>query len=171
MEWTRHFNTGWVHKGVCNFIDWLTRDKFIDCFLRSDLSKFRPVYAPKDFLEVILSVKNTNLTDYISQSVVGLIQAPINVKTLDELKLEFSKLALDTIQHSTNNNQSSLLDSERIKVGQKGKHFPCFWTLSWQNWGLILTDQQKLNTWIRSRSSKPLFDQSYKVVSVRKKVE
>ena len=28
-----------------------------------DLSHFRPVYAPKDFLEVIASLKNPNMVD------------------------------------------------------------------------------------------------------------
>ena len=28
-----------------------------------DLSQFRPVYAPKDFLEVIAGLKNPNMTD------------------------------------------------------------------------------------------------------------
>ena len=37
---------------------------FVDEFtFVSDLSQFRPVYAPKDFLEVIASLKNPNVSE------------------------------------------------------------------------------------------------------------
>ena len=53
--------------------------------LTKDLSKFRPVYAPKDFLEVVLGIKNTNITDFVSQYNSGLIQVPISVKSLAQI--------------------------------------------------------------------------------------
>ena len=60
-----------------------------DVFL--DLSHFRPVYAPKDFLEVIVSLRNPNYFNLLDEDEVnwkdhwGLIQVPLEVPTLKEL--------------------------------------------------------------------------------------
>ncbi|KAG5260750.1 hypothetical protein AALO_G00296050 [Alosa alosa] len=48
-----------------------------------DLSKFRPVYAPKDFLEVLISLRNPNLDcseEVGSHSHWGLIQVPLHIR-------------------------------------------------------------------------------------------
>jgi hypothetical protein len=43
------------------------------------------VYAPKDFLEVVLGIKNTNLTDFATLFNTGLIQVPLTVKNLSDI--------------------------------------------------------------------------------------
>ncbi|KAG8134890.1 hypothetical protein E2320_007961 [Naja naja] len=53
-----------------------------------DLSLFRPVYAPKDFLEVLMNLRNPNYDTSEMPSIrnhLGLIQVPLNVKDIPEL--------------------------------------------------------------------------------------
>ncbi|XP_077632710.1 TBC1 domain family member 19 isoform X3 [Crocuta crocuta] len=53
-----------------------------------DLSLFRPVYAPKDFLEVLINLRNPNYENGDSLSFrthLGLIQVPLKVKDIPEL--------------------------------------------------------------------------------------
>nr|XP_002119373.1 TBC1 domain family member 19 [Ciona intestinalis] len=66
-----------------------------------DLSHFRPVYAPKDFLEVISSVRNPNYRSLygheseeypeVCSEHWGLIQVPLEVPKLTELQAKFSE--------------------------------------------------------------------------------
>ncbi|XP_026518192.1 TBC1 domain family member 19-like, partial [Terrapene carolina triunguis] len=53
-----------------------------------DLSLFRPVYAPKDFLEVLMNLRNPNYENGDQPSFrnhLGLIQVPLKVKDIPEL--------------------------------------------------------------------------------------
>ncbi|NXF20219.1 TBC19 protein, partial [Rhodinocichla rosea] len=53
-----------------------------------DLSLFRPVYAPKDFLEVLMNLRNPNYENGEQPSFrnhLGLIQVPLKVKDIPEL--------------------------------------------------------------------------------------
>jgi len=56
-----------------------------------DLSKFRPVYAAKDFLDVISGLKNTNQIHCgdpsVFQSYWGIIQVPLTVKSMHQLQV------------------------------------------------------------------------------------
>uniref|UniRef100_A0A8D0B294 TBC1 domain family member 19 n=1 Tax=Salvator merianae TaxID=96440 RepID=A0A8D0B294_SALMN len=66
-----------------------------------DLSLFRPVYAPKDFLEVLMNLRNPNYENSEQLSFrnhMGLIQVPLKVKDIPELKEYFSELDLNTGQ-------------------------------------------------------------------------
>ncbi|XP_006155004.1 TBC1 domain family member 19 isoform X4 [Tupaia chinensis] len=66
-----------------------------------DLSLFRPVYAPKDFLEVLINLRNPNYENGDSLSFrthLGLIQVPLKVKDIPELKECFVELGLSTGQ-------------------------------------------------------------------------
>ncbi|XP_013921477.1 PREDICTED: TBC1 domain family member 19, partial [Thamnophis sirtalis] len=70
-----------------------------------DLSLFRPVYAPKDFLEVLMNLRNPN---YDTSEVpnfrnhLGLIQVPLNVKDIPELV-----------------SIHQLYENEHVRLGQK----------------------------------------------------
>ncbi|XP_016073718.1 PREDICTED: TBC1 domain family member 19 isoform X6 [Miniopterus natalensis] len=60
-----------------------------------DLSLFRPVYAPKDFLEVLINLRNPNYENGDSLSFrthLGLIQVPLKVKDIPELN--FLKMSM-----------------------------------------------------------------------------
>uniref|UniRef100_A0A8D3A1T1 TBC1 domain family, member 19 n=1 Tax=Scophthalmus maximus TaxID=52904 RepID=A0A8D3A1T1_SCOMX len=62
-----------------------------------DLSRFRPVYAPKDFLEVLVSLRNPNhdsSEDVSARSHWGLIQVPLNVRDVPQLRRAFCELNL-----------------------------------------------------------------------------
>uniref|UniRef100_A0A4W6CTC9 TBC1 domain family, member 19 n=1 Tax=Lates calcarifer TaxID=8187 RepID=A0A4W6CTC9_LATCA len=66
-----------------------------------DLSRFRPVYAPKDFLEVLISLRNPNhdsSEDISARSHWGLIQVPLNVRDIPQLRQAYSELNLTTGQ-------------------------------------------------------------------------
>ncbi|XP_007887259.1 TBC1 domain family member 19 isoform X2 [Callorhinchus milii] len=90
-----------------------------------DLSQFRPVYAPKDFLEVLINLRNPNY-DIGDQNGLcsnwGLINIPLPVKGLPELRELFAELGLnygqlgidDSIQIPTD-----LFESDHVRLGQK----------------------------------------------------
>ncbi|XP_047737622.1 TBC1 domain family member 19-like [Hyalella azteca] len=46
----------------------------------TDLSQIRPVYAPKDFLEVLASLRNPNYDESYEENLWGMIQLPIKVR-------------------------------------------------------------------------------------------
>jgi len=83
---------------------------FFEIFVVSDLSHFRPVYAPKDFLEVIVSLRNPNYCSLLSEEEVnwkdhwGLIQVPLQVPTLKELVCE-NRILGKTSQSKINKTQ------------------------------------------------------------------
>ncbi|KAM6441505.1 TBC1 domain family member 19 isoform 1-T1 [Liasis olivaceus] len=90
-----------------------------------DLSHFRPVYAPKDFLEVLMNLRNPNY-DTSEQSNfrnhLGLIQVPLNVKDIPELKEYFSELDLNIGQMDIDDSAHvppELFENEHVRIGQK----------------------------------------------------
>ncbi|XP_015682504.1 TBC1 domain family member 19, partial [Protobothrops mucrosquamatus] len=90
-----------------------------------DLSLFRPVYAPKDFLEVLMNLRNPNYdTSELSnfRNHLGLIQVPLNVRDIPELKEYFSELDLNTGQMDIDDSAhvpAELFESEHVRLGQK----------------------------------------------------
>ncbi|XP_047465169.1 TBC1 domain family member 19 isoform X2 [Mugil cephalus] len=66
-----------------------------------ELARVRPVYAPKDFLEVLISLRNPNhdsSEDVGVRSHWGLIQVPLNVRDIPQLRRAYSELNLTTGQ-------------------------------------------------------------------------
>ncbi|KPP71893.1 hypothetical protein Z043_109153 [Scleropages formosus] len=102
----------------------------------TDLSHFRPVYAPKDFLEasrptvmwfqVLTSLRNPNLdsSDEAScRSHLGLIQVSLNVKDIPEMREFFCELSLEKGQLGIDDHTSfppDLFESDHICLGKKG---------------------------------------------------
>ncbi|XP_030048474.1 TBC1 domain family member 19 isoform X2 [Microcaecilia unicolor] len=90
-----------------------------------DLSRFRPVYAPKDFLEVLINLRNPNYecSDQPSfRSHLGLIQVPLQVKDIPELTEYFKELGLNTGQLGIDDSTQvppELFESEHIHIGKK----------------------------------------------------
>lgn len=90
-----------------------------------DLSLFRPVYAPKDFLEVLINLRNPNYdsSDQPSfSSHLGLIQIPLQVKDIPELKEYFSELDLKTGQLGIDDSTHvppELFENEHVHIGKK----------------------------------------------------
>ncbi|XP_055067211.2 TBC1 domain family member 19 [Misgurnus anguillicaudatus] len=90
-----------------------------------DLSKFRPVYAPKDFLEVLIALKNPNndCSEELSvRSHWGLIQVSLNVRDIPqmremypELGFSYGQLGIDDHTHVS----PDLFESEHIHIGKK----------------------------------------------------
>ncbi|XP_075857271.1 TBC1 domain family member 19 isoform X2 [Microcebus murinus] len=90
-----------------------------------DLSLFRPVYAPKDFLEVLINLRNPNYENGDSLSFrthLGLIQVPLKVKDIPELKECFIELGLNTGQLGIDDSTQvppELFENEHVRIGQK----------------------------------------------------
>ncbi|XP_048827858.1 TBC1 domain family member 19 [Brienomyrus brachyistius] len=90
-----------------------------------DLSNFRPVYAPKDFLEMLISLRNANhdSSDEAScKSHWGLIQVPLNVKNILEMRKVFVELGLGTSQLGIDDNihiTPDLFENEHVRLGKR----------------------------------------------------
>ncbi|XP_037991818.1 TBC1 domain family member 19 isoform X2 [Motacilla alba alba] len=90
-----------------------------------DLSLFRPVYAPKDFLEVLMNLRNPNYENGEQPSFrnhLGLIQVPLKVKDIPELKEDFSELGLNIGQLGIDDSAQvppEFFENEHVRVGQK----------------------------------------------------
>ncbi|XP_067381218.1 TBC1 domain family member 19 isoform X2 [Channa argus] len=90
-----------------------------------DLSHFRPVYAPKDFLEVLISLRNPNhdsSEDVSARSHWGLIQVPLNVRDIPQLRQAYSELNLTTGQMGIEDHahiHPDLFENEYVQIGKK----------------------------------------------------
>ncbi|XP_056431567.1 TBC1 domain family member 19 [Gadus chalcogrammus] len=92
-----------------------------------DLSQFRPVYAPKDFLEVLIGLRNPN-HDHSEQvstrSHWGLIQLPLSVRDVVQMREMYSELGLTSGQLGIDdeaNLHPDVFESQHVEVGKKGK--------------------------------------------------
>ncbi|PWA28798.1 hypothetical protein CCH79_00012920 [Gambusia affinis] len=93
----------------------------------TDLSRFRPVYAPKDFLEVLISLRNPNhdsCEDVSARSHWGLIQVPLNVRDIPqlrrayaELNLSSGQLGIDDLAHV----HPDLFENDYVQIGKKAE--------------------------------------------------
>ncbi|CAL8327699.1 unnamed protein product [Lota lota] len=90
-----------------------------------DLSQFRPVYAPKDFLEVLIGLRNPNHdnSEQVStRSHWGLIQLPLSVRDVVQMREMYSELGLTTGQLGIDdqaNLHPDLFESQHVEVGKK----------------------------------------------------
>ncbi|KAM6949029.1 TBC1 domain family member 19 [Aplochiton taeniatus] len=90
-----------------------------------DLSQFRPVYAPKDFLEVLISLRNPNhdCSEEISAaSHWGLIQVPLHVRDVAQIREAYSELSLTSGQLGIDDHthvNPDLFESHYVRVGKK----------------------------------------------------
>ncbi|KAL4630182.1 TBC1 domain family member 19 [Arapaima gigas] len=110
-----------------------------------DLGRFRPVYAPKDFLEVLTSLRNPNLdsstvTNYRSH--LGLIQVSLNVKDVPEMREFFSELCLEMCQLGIDDHTSkvcvAVLSEQDSAAAQQYSRQGCPTGLRAHLWALIL---------------------------------
>ncbi|XP_068164677.1 TBC1 domain family member 19 isoform X2 [Antennarius striatus] len=89
-----------------------------------DLSRFRPVYAPKDFLEVVTGLRNPNhdCSDVGVRSHWGLIQVPLNVRDVPQLRQAYPELNLNTGQLGIDDHahiHPDLFESEFVQIGKR----------------------------------------------------
>ncbi|XP_068612008.1 TBC1 domain family member 19 [Brachionichthys hirsutus] len=90
-----------------------------------DLSRFRPVYAPKDFLEVLTGLRNPNhdSSDEVGvRSHWGLIQVPLNARDIPQLRRAYSELNLTAGQLGIDDHarvHPDLFESEYVQVGKR----------------------------------------------------
>ncbi|XP_072352631.1 TBC1 domain family member 19 isoform X1 [Scyliorhinus torazame] len=90
-----------------------------------DLSHFRPVYAPKDFLEVLINLRNPNYDGGDPSGLRGswgLISIPLPVKDLSELRNLFTELGLNYEQLGVDDSMqipNELFESEYLRLGQR----------------------------------------------------
>ncbi|OCT99411.1 hypothetical protein XELAEV_18005191mg [Xenopus laevis] len=90
-----------------------------------DLSLFRPVYAPKDFLEVLINLRNPNYDcgdQGTYKSYLGLIQVPLKIKDIPELRECFQELSLNKGQLGVDDSTQDppeLFENEHLCIGKK----------------------------------------------------
>ncbi|MEQ2274663.1 hypothetical protein XENORESO_005227 [Xenotaenia resolanae] len=85
-----------------------------------DLSRFRPVYAPKDFLEVLIGLRNPNhdsCEDISARSHWGLIQVPLNVRDIPHLRQAYSELNLNSGQLGIDDHAHDVMHYEQLRAG------------------------------------------------------
>ncbi|XP_068249236.1 TBC1 domain family member 19 [Palaemon carinicauda] len=91
----------------------------------SDLSLIRPVYAPKDFLEVLCNLRNQNYDETVEENLWGSIQLPLRVKDIKALVELYGELACCCKHTGLEENvpgehkPNLTLAEERIISGQK----------------------------------------------------
>ncbi|XP_018416909.1 PREDICTED: TBC1 domain family member 19 isoform X2 [Nanorana parkeri] len=89
-----------------------------------DLALFRPVYAPKDFLEVLINLRNPNYdTDQTSfRAQLGLIPVQFKIKDIPELREFFGELNLNIGQLGVDDSTPvppELFENEYLRIGKK----------------------------------------------------
>ncbi|KAJ8262585.1 hypothetical protein GJAV_G00168080 [Gymnothorax javanicus] len=90
-----------------------------------DLSRFRPVYAPKDFLEVLISLRNPNQDCSergSSRCHWGLVQVPLSVRGLLEMREVFGELGLTAGQLGVDDHThvpADLFETEHVRMGKR----------------------------------------------------
>ncbi|CAI9540194.1 unnamed protein product, partial [Staurois parvus] len=107
-----------------------------------DLNLFRPVYAPKDFLEVLINLRNPNYdTDQTSfRAQLGLIQVPLKTKDIPELREFFGELNLNTGQLGVDDSTPvpPVLEEHDSAAAQQYVRQGCSTALRAELWALIL---------------------------------
>ncbi|XP_017783128.1 PREDICTED: TBC1 domain family member 19 [Nicrophorus vespilloides] len=83
-----------------------------------DVSKYRPVYAPKDFLEVLLHLKSPNCKVYDIDPNWEFAHLPIKVKDLPELRQHYGELSRGE-QILGTHTYGTLFEAERIQIGER----------------------------------------------------
>ncbi|XP_073995984.1 TBC1 domain family member 19 isoform X2 [Rhodnius prolixus] len=91
-----------------------------------DLSHYRPVYAPKDFLEVLLWIRSSNYRPiHPPEPSWDFLHLPLKVKTLNDLKSQYLELGRGELHLGVNPSARPIgsnyptLSAERAAFGQK----------------------------------------------------
>ncbi|XP_070197839.1 TBC1 domain family member 19-like isoform X2 [Littorina saxatilis] len=98
-----------------------------DTWRHKNLGQIRPVYAPKDFLEVVAGLQNTNYQNSVSNggsfyNFWGIIQVPVKLKTINQLRVQYSEMSINQCQTGVDDLPdipSELFDADRAKLGNK----------------------------------------------------
>ncbi|KAK3912118.1 TBC1 domain family member 19 [Frankliniella fusca] len=88
-----------------------------------DLSQYRPVYAPKDFLEVLLLIRSPNYR-VLEDGVWDFTQIPLKVKNITELRALYQELSrgealLGVNPYMASSSSYPTLEAERTTLGEK----------------------------------------------------
>ncbi|KAF0313989.1 TBC1 domain family member 19 [Amphibalanus amphitrite] len=83
-----------------------------------ELERFRPVYAPKDFLEVLTRVENPNYAASSSDFLYGMVRLPLPVPDLAELQQQFEELGSSRLQHLSMSADLPAAGKPHLSVGQ-----------------------------------------------------
>lgn len=89
-----------------------------------DLSKFRPVYAAKDFLEVVCSLRNPNINEQVTNEeqnhvTAGLMKVNLKPKQFAELRRSFSDLHTSKQQSGLDDRHSEAFKHHRRKLAEE----------------------------------------------------
>ncbi|XP_071504232.1 TBC1 domain family member 19-like [Diadema antillarum] len=89
-----------------------------------DLSTFRPVYGPRDFLDMLTTIRHPNLATagHAASAQWGLINLPLKVKTMQQLREDYKDLSPGERQtgvDDTADGVGELFDMDRVKLGRR----------------------------------------------------
>ncbi|XP_072039594.1 TBC1 domain family member 19-like [Amphiura filiformis] len=90
-----------------------------------DLSAFRPVYAPKDFLDMLIMLKNPNNVIGPQSALLqswGMLQLSLQVSSIQTLREKYSELNLSVPQTGVEecmDPSSDTFDADRAKLGRR----------------------------------------------------
>ncbi|XP_049825872.1 TBC1 domain family member 19 [Aethina tumida] len=86
-----------------------------------DIHKYRPVYAPKDFLEVLLNLKGPFLKTNCEKQEWEFVHIPLRVRNIADLKMLYNEFARGEkiLGIHLNPQTYSILEGERITLGEK----------------------------------------------------
>ena len=82
--------------------------------LEADLQHYRPVYSPRDFLEVVTNVKSPQCDESFLDLIHGIIQIPLEIPSLSDIREEFKEIWASSAYLGV---EPSLLD-ENVKILQ-----------------------------------------------------
>lgn len=110
-----------------------------------DLTQYRPVYAPKDFLEVLVSLKSSNYRSVEGEGTWDFTQIPLKVKSLAELRTFYKELSrgesvIGTNSYNNPNPYFNALENERIALGEAFGLFYEYWTADNNNISLSMRE-------------------------------
>ncbi|XP_065158492.1 TBC1 domain family member 19 [Atheta coriaria] len=85
---------------------------------KNNTTQYRPVYAPKDFLEVVLHLKHTTCKETLDDPEWEFSFLPLQVKDLDQLRALYAPFARGE-QILGNHSFNTPLETKRMQLGEK----------------------------------------------------
>ncbi|KAJ8298134.1 hypothetical protein KUTeg_024665 [Tegillarca granosa] len=124
LQYLRKAQQAW-EKRILKSLNSMCTELNIPLARKVNLSQIRPVYAPKDFLDVIIGIQNPNYHNGDSQgfySMWGIVQVPLKVKGINKLRLQYSEMSINQCQSGIDDSgelSGDTFENERVKLGRK----------------------------------------------------
>ncbi|KAF6024478.1 TBC1D19 [Bugula neritina] len=87
-----------------------------------EASNIRPVYGPKDFLEVLINISMPCKNEELLSQSWGLLTIPIQIKSINELRIQYNEMSINQCQVGIDDEvevPQELFANERFRLGKK----------------------------------------------------